>query len=152
MVVFAVCAAVLPIRCNATKRLQHSQIRLASKIYSGISADELRRQCTSEPAMLAEWDSHFGHPIEIAIAEKRSDLVDVFLDLGVDPNALAKQNDWRGDTLLSLAVLSNNPDAITVLLAHGADPDLPGLDGETARAHSDTSQNADVRRLIQSHR
>lgn len=48
-----------------------------------------------------------------------------YLTKGIDPNAL----DGEGETLLNKAVLHGTPAMVEMLLAAGADPDLPGKNG-----------------------
>jgi hypothetical protein len=64
------------------------------------------------------------------LASRRVKTVKELLRLGADPNI----RDQRGDTVLHI-VLERDFGAkiLTLLLTHGANPDIPGRDGRTAR-------------------
>ena len=72
-------------------------------------------------------------------------VVECLLGLGADANAhLAAR---IGETALCLAVQRNEPAIVSVLLAAGADPDLPGWMGLTARLRAQRRQDANGRRI-----
>jgi hypothetical protein len=137
------------VRVRVSRELVAIQGVLHNMIYDGVSAEEFKLACQRNPRVIHETDPDMGRPIDLALKLERIDLVEILLEMGVDPNERIKGMEYTDDTLLILAIHLENVDAVRLLLDHGADPDLADADGRNAREHAAERDNAAIRALLE---
>ena len=94
---------------------------------------------------LDAFDAADRTPLHWAAEAGHLAIVECLLGLGADVNAHHAAR--IGETALCLAVQRNDPAIVSMLLAAGADPDLPGWMGLTARLRAQRRQDATGRRI-----
>lgn len=70
-------------------------------------------------------------PLHYSVEEQQYGAAQLLLSLGADANR--NEEDKIGETPLSIAVQGTDPEIVVLLLKHGANPDVPGWMGQTAR-------------------
>lgn len=70
-------------------------------------------------------------PLHYAVEENQYEAAQLLLSLGADVNRY--EDDKIGETPLNIAAQGVDPRVVMLLLEHGANPDVPGWLGQTAR-------------------
>lgn len=70
-------------------------------------------------------------PLHYAVEENHYEAAELLLSLGADVNGY--EDDKIGETALNIAAQGVDPRIVVLLLKHGANPDVPGWMGQTAR-------------------
>ena len=78
-------------------------------------------------------------PLSLACINGGAGIIGSLLKAGEDPNAVVSD---VGDTALMLAARTGKPDALKVLLEHGADPNKTNNEGQTALMWAAAEKNA----------
>ncbi len=76
-------------------------------------------------------------------------MIEALLKAGEDPNAVVSA---AGDTALMLASRTGKPDAIAMLLNHGADANKTNTDGQTPLMWAAAAKNAAAVQLFVDHK
>ena len=105
---------------------------------------ELNRLVTAGHTLGVFDDLHYT-PLHHAVANGQTDAARWLLEHGapVDAHEAAK----IGETALSLAVRGDDPGIVELLLQHGANPDITGWMGQTARTRARRRQDEPGRRI-----
>ncbi len=88
--------------------------------------EEAERIMTEHPELLKMHAPYQGmsSALQAAILNKRPRMAETMLKLGANPN----DRNCDGHTMLYAAVCQNSPELVRILLAHGAQHDIPSLD------------------------
>jgi ankyrin repeat protein len=84
-------------------------------------------------------------PLMDAVLNGSSELLELFLRRGADPNLASKD----GQTAIVIAAGKGDVEAVRRLLDYGADPDLPDKLGFSARKYAKLFKNAAITELIE---
>ncbi|MDI3294556.1 ankyrin repeat domain-containing protein [Janthinobacterium tructae] len=84
-------------------------------------------------------------PLHYAVEGEHYRAVELLLQAGTPVNA--HEEDRIGETPLSLAVQADYVEMVELLLRHGADPDIPGWMGLTARLRACKRKDAASRQI-----
>lgn len=104
-----------------------------------------------------EEDPHvINTPLETAIWQDQTEMVELLLEFGADPN---QQDESRhtehgmigGDTPLHNAVYKGSAKMVKLLLAHGADPDITNASGANATDFAERRNHTHLARLMEAH-
>lgn len=108
-----------------TKFFKTKQMRFIEAIKKGsISAI---KECLAEKPDLNKADKYGTTPLMLAVALGRSDVVNLFLQVGADVNA----HDNFHETALHIAAKNDAPAIVSALLHRGADVNVMNIAGET---------------------
>jgi uncharacterized protein len=88
-------------------------------------------------------------PLFLACTNGSAPMVDKLLKAGDDPNASISE---MGDTVLMLAARTGKPDALQVLLDHGADVNKTNIEGQTALMWAVAEKNAAAAKTLIEHK
>jgi uncharacterized protein len=93
--------------------------------------------------------NRFGStPLVLACTNGNAAIIERLLKAGEDPNAVVSDT---GDTALMLAARTGKPDAVKVLLQHGATPDKTNAEGQTALMWAVAEKNAKAAEVLIAH-
>jgi ankyrin repeat protein len=87
-------------------------------------------------------------PLSLASINGNAAMIQKILKAGEDPNRVASD---AGDTALMLAARTGKPDAVKVLLEHGADVNKTNLEGQTALMWAVAERNAAAAKTLIEH-
>jgi uncharacterized protein len=88
-------------------------------------------------------------PLALAATNGSAAMIETLLKAGDDPNAVVSV---AGDTVLMLAARTGKPDAILVLLNHGADVNKTNTDGQTPLMWAAAAKNAAAVQMLIDHK
>lgn len=80
----------------------------------------------------AEIAEQHGLRLMAAVIDDNEDRIRTLIKEGENPNIISTDPLLEGRTTLSYAISSNNPEIVEILLNAGADPNLPGRNGNVA--------------------
>lgn len=93
--------------------------------------------------------NRFGStPLALACTNGGAAIIERLLKAGEDANAVESDT---GDTALMLAARTGKPDAVKVLLEHGATPDKTNAEGQTALMWAVAEKNAEAAKVLIAH-
>ena len=107
----------------------HAQERLHQAAHDGDI--ELVRKILKTTVDPDQRDDFGGTALHAAMFQKNTEIIELLLDYGFDPNAQGTAN---GYTPLHDAVWADNLDAVIILLKNGANPEIQAKDGLTPHA------------------
>ena len=84
-------------------------------------------------------------PLHYAISDEQYEAAQLLIKLGANVNA--HEDDRIGETPLSVASTGNYPEIVELLLQNGADPDINGWMGLTARDKAKSRKDEDGRKI-----
>jgi ankyrin repeat protein len=84
-------------------------------------------------------------PLHYAVEENQYEAAQLLLSLGADVNGY--EDDKIGETPLNIAAQGIDPKVVVLLLKHGANPDMPGWMGQTARFRASRRNDEAGRRI-----
>jgi uncharacterized protein len=87
-------------------------------------------------------------PLSLACTNGSAAMIDKLLKAGEDPNAVISE---MGDTALMLAARTGKPDAVKVLLDHGADANKTNSEGQTPLMWAVAEKNAAAAKVLIDH-
>jgi len=90
-------------------------------------------------------------PLHYAVEDERYQAAELLIELGADVNS--HDEEMIGETPLSLAVQGNYSEMVELLLKHGANPDIQGWMGLTARIRASRRVDnigRDIAKIIES--
>jgi uncharacterized protein len=87
-------------------------------------------------------------PLSLACTNGSAAMIDKLLKAGEDPNAVISE---MGDTALMLAARTGKPDAMKVLLDHGADANKTNSEGQTPLMWAVAEKNAAAAKVLIDH-
>ncbi len=111
---------------SSTAATTYPKDALHKAAYAG-NIDEVRKILATKPDLDAR-DSFGGTALHAAMFQKNMQIVELLIDYGLDINAIGPAN---GYTPLHDAVWADNREAVKLLLAKGAKPDVKAKDGLT---------------------
>lgn len=118
--------------------------------------DRLRELLDGDASRARAFGDDGFQPLGLACFFGHLEAARLLLERGADPNTLARNEHIQTNALHAAAAAQNKPEEVRyrlceLLLAHGADPDLPQGSGE--RASDAARQNGDerVERLLLDH-
>lgn len=88
-------------------------------------------------------------PLSLACTNGSAAMIEKLLQAGEDANAVVSET---GDTALMLAARTGKPDAVTVLLNHGAEVNKTNAQGQTALMWAAAEKNADAIAVLIQHK
>jgi len=88
-------------------------------------------------------------PLALACTNGNAAMIGKLLTAGADPNAVVSE---AGDTALMLAARTGKPDAVAMLLDHGADVNKANAAGETALMWAAAARNASAVQVLVDHK
>lgn len=118
------------IRIRTEHRLHHDPQEICFAIRANLSDDVILGIIESKPHLLNVSASDGSTPLHDAVFAKRNTVMVRLLERGAQVD-VQKPDHAGGFTPLHLAILGDDPDAVALLLAHGANAELPTEVGET---------------------
>jgi ankyrin repeat protein len=88
-------------------------------------------------------------PLSLACSNGGAAMIEKLLKAGEDPNAVVSE---AGDTALMLAARTGKPDALKVLLEHGADANKTNAEGQTALMWAVAEKNTAAAKILIDHK
>lgn len=88
-------------------------------------------------------------PLSLAAVNGSAGMIERLLKAGEDANAVVSET---GDTVLMLAAKTGKPEALSVLLNHGADVNKTNATGQTALMWAASQRNADAVKVLIDHK
>lgn len=131
-----------------------------STLHQAIQCNNLaraRQKLNSGADVNHEEDPHvINSPLETAIWEDLTEMVELLLEFGADPNQQDKARRGEGgmiggDTPLHNAVHKGSAKMVKLLLAHGADPDITNASGVNAIEVAERRNHTHLARLMEEH-
>ncbi|KQO19203.1 ankyrin repeat domain-containing protein [Acidovorax sp. Leaf78] len=117
------------------------------------NCDEMRRLLAADSHALSTFDDLGRTPLHYAVEGDHYRAAEWLIQQGAVVNA--HDEPMIGETPLCLAVRRDYPEMVELLLAHGADPDITGWMGNTARMRAERRQDEDgkaIAALLQRYR
>jgi len=88
-------------------------------------------------------------PLSLAATNGNAAMIEKLLQAGEDANALVSES---GDTVLMLAARTGKPDAVAMLLSHGADVNKTNANGQTALMWAASQRNSAAVQVLIEHK
>jgi ankyrin repeat protein len=134
-----------PVSCALNKghtEIASHLIDLGAKatLWQAVKCDHLvkaRERLNAGADVNNECEEHCSdRPLDVAIMNDSTEMVELLLEFGADPNQQDRTVHWKGgsfggDTALHTAVLHASAKMVKLLLSHGADPDVADAHGLT---------------------